>query len=105
MPLRPQFDELLRPTGVPAERIIRTVLISCERTPQLLECTPISVIQSATTFAVLGLEADGVTGQGYLVPFNNTKKRVKEAQALIGYKGYNTLRARSGLTIDGQPVY
>ncbi len=70
-PLRPMFDQLLRPTGVPAERIIRSVLISCERTPRLLECTPVSVIQAATTGAVLGLEADGHTGQGSEGPMDN----------------------------------
>jgi recombination protein RecT len=101
-PLRPMFDQLLRPTGVPAERIIRSVLISCERTPRLLECTPLSVIQAATTGAVLGLEADGHTGQGFLVPFR--QKGTLKAQWLTGYKGFNTLAARVGLTVNGEVV-
>jgi recombination protein RecT len=69
----------------------------------LLQCTPISVIQAATTGAVLGLEADGATGQGYLVPFRR-KGRGRFAQWLTGYKGYNTLAARVGLTINGDVV-
>ncbi len=101
-PLRPMFDQLLRPTGVPAERIIRSVLISCERTPKLLECTAVSVIQAATTGAVLGLEADGHTGQGFLVPFR--QKGVQKAQWITGYKGYSTLAARVGLTVNGEVV-
>ncbi|MBF6560521.1 MAG: recombinase RecT [Candidatus Binataceae bacterium] len=101
-PLEPMFADLLRPTGVPAARLIRSVIISCDRTPKLLECTPLSVIQAATTGAVLGLEADGHTGQGFLVPFR--QKGVQKAQWLTGYKGFNTLGARVGLTIAGAVV-
>lgn len=101
-PLAPQFDQLLRPIGVPAERIIRSVLISCERTPKLLECTPLSIIQGAGTLAVLGLEADGFTGQAWLVPFRD--HGIYKAQPLVGFKGYNTLAARVGLTVDGEVV-
>jgi hypothetical protein len=45
---------------------------------------------------VLGLEVDGVTGQAYLIPFKG------KAQLVVGYKGYNTLAARSGITITGE---
>src|SRR6185295_600596 len=83
---------------MPSNRLIQTVLISCERTPKLLECTPQSIMNGAMTFAVLGLPVDGATGQGFLLPFRKT------AQAAIGYKGYNTLGARAGLTITGGTV-
>jgi phage RecT family recombinase len=48
--------------------------------------------------ACLGLEVDGVTGQAYLIPFKG------RAQLVVGYKGYNTLAARSGITITGAVV-
>jgi recombinational DNA repair protein RecT len=48
--------------------------------------------------ACLGLEVDGVTGQAYLIPFKN------KAQLVIGYKGMNTMAARSGITITGAVV-
>lgn len=83
---------------MPSARLIQTVLISCERTPRLLACTPQTIINGAMTFAVLGLPVDGATGQGFLLPFGKT------AQAAIGYKGYNTLGARAGLTITGAAV-
>lgn len=92
--LTPTFSDVL-PKGFPVARLIRTVLISLERTPKLLECTKASVMQASTTLAVLGLEADGVTGQGFLIPFAG------KAQTVIGYKGYNTLAARSGYAIRG----
>ncbi len=83
---------------MPANRLIQTVLISCERTPRLLACSPQSIMNGAMTFACLGLPVDGATGQGFLLPFKTT------AQAAIGYKGYNTLGARAGLTITGAAV-
>ena len=35
-------------------------------------------------------------GHYYIVPFNNTKKGIKEAQFQLGYKGYIQLAIRSG---------
>lgn len=95
--LRPRLDYAL--AGVmPATQLEQTILVSCERTPKLLECSPQSVLNSAMTFAVLGLPVDGATGQGFLIPFKGM------AQAVIGYKGYNTLGARAGLTITAGTV-
>jgi phage RecT family recombinase len=101
--LRPQFAEMMEPLrrfGVSPDRIVRSVVISCDRTPKLLRCDLSSIIQAATTGAMLGLEADGATGQGYLLPFNR-RGGAPRAQWATGYKGYNTLAARVGLTING----
>ena len=57
-----------------------------------------SLFNAAMSAAILGLEVDGVTGQAYLLPFKN------RAQLVVGYKGYNTLAARSGITITGAVV-
>jgi recombination protein RecT len=95
--VRPRLDAALG--GVmPSTRLEQTILVSCERTPALLACTPQSVLNAAMTFAVLGLPVDGATGQGYMIPFK------RQAQAVIGYRGYNTLGARAGLTITGGTV-
>lgn len=103
-PLVPMFDQLLAPyKGLTAQRIIRSCLISCERNPKLLGCTPMSVVSAGTTGAVLGLEADGVSGQGFIIPFK--VKGTAVAQWVTGYKGYNTIGARAGLAIDGEVVY
>lgn len=99
--LAPSFTDVL-PQGVSAARIIRTVLVSCERLPALLQCNRQSIINAATTAAVLGLEVDGVTGQGYLIPFR--VKGQPTAQFIVGYKGYNSMAARSGYTINGAVV-
>lgn len=96
-PLLPLLNEALAGT-LPVERLARTVLISCERNPKLLQCDRQSLFNSAMSAAVLGLEVDGVTGQAFLIPFGN------KAQLVIGYKGYNTIGARSGITIRGGVV-
>lgn len=97
-PLLPVYTDLLRGIMDP-RRLIRTVLISVEKTPELAKCTMPSIVNAATSLAVLGLEADGMTGQGYLIPFKN--KGVPMAQPVVGYKGYNTLAWRAGYTING----
>ena len=96
--LAPQFDEVLSAANVPTDRFLRTLLVSVERNPRLLQCNRQSLLNSAMSAAVLGLEPDGVTGQSYLVPFGG------KAQLIIGYKGYNTMAARSGYTITGGVV-
>lgn len=96
--LQPTFADVV-PAGFSVDRLKRTVLISLERTPKLLECTKSSIMQSAVTLAILGLEADGATGQGFMIPFKD------KAQTVIGYKGYNTIGARNGYTIRGARVY
>lgn len=96
-PLLPQLREALAGL-MPVERLVRTLLMSVERNPRLLECNRQSLFNSGMTLAVLGLEADGVTGQAYLLPFK------KMVQPCIGYRGYNTLGARSHITIDGAVV-
>ncbi len=93
-PLASRFAQLLPPAMSP-DRIIRTVLVSLENTPSLRECNLPSILQAATTAAVLGLEVDGVSGQGYLVPFRG------KVQFIAGYKGLVTIAARSGRTLEG----
>lgn len=97
----PHFEQVLD-GRMPVERLMRTVLVSCERTPGLLECTQHSILNAAMSAAVLGLEVDGVTGQAFLIPFK--KSGTPLAQLVIGYKGMNTLAARSGYTVTAGVV-
>lgn len=95
--MAPQFAQVLGRT-MPVERLIRTVVVSCERNNDLVSCNRQTLFNAAMTFAVLGLEVDGVTGQGFLVPFKG------QVQPIIGYLGYNTLAARAGMTVTGRVV-
>jgi recombination protein RecT len=96
-PLAPRFAEVLGNT-MPVARLMRTLKISVERLPKLLECDRQSLFNAAMSAACLGLEVDGVTGQAYVMPFKN------KAQLVIGYKGYVTMAARSGITMTGSVV-
>lgn len=96
--IAPSLEQVLKAYKMPVERLMRTVIVSVERLPKLLECNRQSILNSAMTAACLGLEVDGVTGQGFLIPFKG------KAQFITGYKGFNTMGARSGFTLTGSIV-
>lgn len=94
------------PKHITPDRMIRLACTEFSRNPQLQKCTPISVFGSLIQAAQLGLEV-GVLGQAYLVPYNNRKKNVTEAQFIPGYKGLIALARRSGevTSIETHIVY
>jgi len=102
-PLAPKFAQVLGRL-MPVDRFMRTLIVSCEREPKLMSADRQSLLNAAMTGAVLGLEADGATGQFFLLPFGDRKNNRTVVQPVIGYRGYNTLGARSGLTISGGVV-
>jgi recombination protein RecT len=96
-PLTPHFEQALG-NAMPVARLMRSIMISVERTPKLLNADRQSLLNAAMSAACLGLEVDGITGQAFFVPFAG------KAQLIIGYKGMNTLAARSGYTVQGEVV-
>ncbi len=101
-PLAPRFDNMLRGSLMDSKSLIAGVLICVERNPRLTECTPQSIINCTNTAAALRLPIDGASGQFFPLPFNNKGRTV--AQPCIGYKGFNTIGARGGLTINAGVV-
>lgn len=90
------------PRSMSPERLILSIVLAGERNPQLYDCAPASLQLAVLSMATLGLEVDSLTGQGYLLPFKQQGRRI--CQPVVGYKGYNTLAARSGWTIVGNVV-
>lgn len=88
------------PKHIPADRLIRVVLGAFQRTPKLLECSPESVLYSILQSAALGLEPDGILGNGYLVPYWNGKARRLECEFIPGYRGLCKLARQSGDVAD-----
>jgi recombination protein RecT len=85
------------------ERITKMTLAAISRSPQLLLCTRESILRSVMDAVSLGLEPAGPLGHAYLVPFNKNVKdergnwqKIKEAQLIIGYRGFIALARRSG---------
>lgn len=97
---------LAAPRGVEARQIVRDVLTAVSKNPDLLKCTPASVLGGAMTMAQLGLRV-GVLGHGWLLPFWNKNAKWQdangrdrygafEATLVIGYQGLAALAHRSG---------
>lgn len=79
-----------------ANRFIASISSAVASNQALQECESNSIISGALVGEALGLSPSPVLGQYYLIPFNNTKKGTKEAQFVIGAKGYRQLAMRSG---------
>lgn len=83
---------------------LSSVVAATQRLPELLRCTPVSVINSFMVMAQLGFMPSGVSGEAYVLPYRN--KGVLEAQFQLGYQGLVTLFYRSGVKdIAAEIVY
>jgi len=70
------------------------VVAAVQRTPELLNCTPATVINSFMIMAQLKFMPSAVSGEAYVLPYKN--KGVAEAQFQLGYQGLVTLLYRAG---------
>jgi recombination protein RecT len=91
---KPQIA-LAVPKFLTPDRLIRIALTTWQRTPDLQQCSPMSILGALMQAAQLGLECDNVLGHAYLVPFKNKHTGQMEAQFIIGYKGLLDLASRS----------
>ena len=95
------------PRHMTHERMIR-IALRCFRTePKLLKCELSTFMGAVITCAQLGLEPNTPQGHIYIIPFENKRKRITEAQVVIGYKGLLVLSRRSGeiVSISSRAVY
>jgi len=83
-----------------ALKFLSSVIASVQRTPELLNCEPTSVINSFITMAELNLMPSDVSGEAYVIPYK------KVAQFQLGYQGLVTLFYRAGAkSIVSEIVY
>jgi recombination protein RecT len=90
-----------------AMKFLSSVMADVQRNPALLECTPISVINSYMTMAQLGFMPSGVSGEAYVLPYKKNRKIVingkeswsteTQAQFQMGYQGLVTLFYQAGV--------
>jgi recombination protein RecT len=95
------------PRHLSADRLLRVAQTACTTTPTLLECYTPSLVGAIIQCATMGLEPNTVLGHAYLVPFWNSKKRRKDVQVIVGYKGLVDLARRSGqiISVAAHAVY
>lgn len=73
------------------------------RIPKLMECTPVSLVNSAMMIASFRFTPSSVAGEAYIIPYAN--HGTLEAQFQMGYQGYVTLFYRAGVrAIQGEIV-
>ena len=72
------------PKHLNADRIIRVAMTSIQRTPQLLECDPISLVAAVIQSSQLGLEPDGIPRSCVFGALQKYKKNRMEVQFIPG---------------------
>lgn len=86
-----------------AMRFLTGFVDHIRRQPKLMECTPLSLINSAMMIASFRFTPSSVAGEAYIIPYKN--HGVPEAQFQMGYQGYVTLFYRAGVrAIQGEIV-
>lgn len=76
--------------------MIRVCITAVQNSPQLLECSPRSIVGCVIQASELQLEMSGPLGQCYMVPYFNKHSGQKEAQFQVGYRGFLSLAWRTG---------
>lgn len=79
-----------------ARRFVSAIVSAVAVNPALQECTPQTILSGALLGESLNLSPSPQLGQYYLVPFNDKKAGVTNAQFVLGYKGLVQLALRSG---------
>lgn len=72
------------------EHFCKMALFTIRQSPKILNCTELSIFQAINEAAGLGLEIDGITGHGYLIPYKD------QCEFVPGYRGLIELCRRSG---------
>jgi len=82
-----------------AMKFLSSVMASVQKTPELLNCQPTTLINSFMTMAQLGLMPSDVSGEAYVLPYAG------KAQFQLGYQGIVTLFYLAvGQTLRGELI-
>ncbi len=86
-----------------AMKFLSSMRASVQKNPKLMECSPVTVINSFMTMAQLGLMPSDISGEAFVLPYAKNKKvgdaweHTLEAQFQLGYQGIITLLYRAGV--------
>lgn len=105
---KPKFSVMLQTDGIQklinntlgdkdrAQRFVASISSAVAVNPALQECEVNTIITGALLGEALNLSPSPQLGQYYLVPYEDKKKGIKNAQFQLGYKGMIQLAIRSG---------
>lgn len=96
---REKFTAII-PEGIKFDVIKSSVESEFIKNPELLLCSPRSIIAAIKTVVNVGLIPNSNTGQCYFVPFKSSKKNNYELNVILGYRGLVELMYRSGFVKD-----
>lgn len=102
--VRKRTEELL---GRRADQFITSITSMINADDNLARCEPTSLFMACLTAAALDLPINKNLGFAHIVPYNNNRAGVTEAQFQLGWRGYVQLAQRSGQykTIAATEVY
>jgi recombination protein RecT len=89
--------EAALPKVMTADKLLALGHVAITANPAILQCSTLSIIQSLTVAAQLGLNPTGVLGSAYIVPYKNKHTGKFEATLIPGYRGLMELAIRSGM--------
>jgi recombination protein RecT len=87
--------------------LIRLALMAASRSPDLLKCSPESVLRCLMDAAAMGIVPGGTNGRGYLIPRANKHTKKLEATFDPGWRGFEDIARRTGKVarFDAHAVY
>jgi recombination protein RecT len=96
--------EAVIPKSLSIEAVLWEAFFAAQKNPDLLKCTPLSLVQATSRCLQLGFVI-GITG--HLVPFYNSDKKVHECIHIPDYKGIIELIIRHKIAqgVEGRCVY
>lgn len=92
--VRAQIDKVVGESI--SQQFITAIVSAVQSNPALKECTNNSILNAALFGETLKLSPLPQFGYYYIVPYENKKAGVKEAQFQMGYKGWIQLASRTG---------
>lgn len=103
---KPQLTDIL-PKGLDVRKVYASAELAIRQNEKLGLCTVPSLIGGIVETFRLGLEINTVQGHAYLIPYEDRKKGIFEAQVQIGYKGFVALAYRSPRVsqVGAMPVF
>lgn len=84
------------PKHIKVEALAKAVMVACQKTPKLLDCTPQSFMRAMMLSAETGLLPGGAMNHAHLIPFKNRKTNKLEVVWVPGYQGLIALARNTG---------